>query len=41
VTGLQVPYRGSGQMMPNLLAGRVQVASLEIIRMNAPRMDQQ
>ncbi|MGD9943839.1 MAG: Bug family tripartite tricarboxylate transporter substrate binding protein [Burkholderiaceae bacterium] len=30
VQGLQVPYRGSGQMMPDLLAGRVQAASLEI-----------
>lgn len=28
--GLQVPYRGSGQMMPDLLAGRVQAASMEI-----------
>lgn len=28
--GLQVPFRGTGQMMPDLLSGRIQAASLEI-----------
>ncbi|MGE0796963.1 MAG: Bug family tripartite tricarboxylate transporter substrate binding protein [Lautropia sp.] len=29
-SGLQVAYRGSGQMMPDLLSGQIQAASLEI-----------